>query len=159
MSYMSTRIGKNDTIYKPVNKEKYIGKEGYCVCRSSWETIFCRWADHNPSIIQWVSEPLGIPYIDKTQKDYKGMPKRRRYFPDFLCKIRNSKGDVDTWLIEIKPHKETLPPRQGKRKSKKTQVYEAKTYAVNQAKWKSAENYCKKRKWMFKILTEKQLIR
>ena len=156
---MSTRVGKNDTIYKPVNKEKYIGKEGYCVCRSSWETIFCRWADHNPSIVQWASEPISIPYIDKTQKDYKGMPKRRRYFPDFLCKIHNSKGEIDTWIIEIKPHKETLPPRQVKRKSKKTQIYEAKTYAVNQAKWKSAENYCRKRHWKFKILTEKQLIR
>jgi len=156
---MHQRVGKKDVIYKPTNKEKYIGKEGYCICRSSWELVFCKWANANPAVIRWASEPLSIPYIDRTQKDYKGMPKKRRYFPDFLCEIIDASGNPVTWLVEIKPHKETIAPKKGKNKSMKTQVYEAKTYAVNQAKWKSAENYCKKRKWHFKILTEKQLLR
>jgi len=159
MSFMNNKIGKNDIVYTPINKEKYIGKTQRAVCRSSWEVKMCQWCDNNPMIIEWASEPLSIPYIDRTQKDYKGMPKKRRYFPDFLCKILNKDGDIDIWLIEIKPYKETIPPKKGKNKSRKTQVYEAKTYSVNQSKWKSAENYCKKRGWKFKILTEKQLLK
>jgi len=159
MSFMHTKIGKNDTVYKPIHKEKYIGKEGYCVCRSSWELIFCKWCDNSPSILQWGSEPIQIPYIDRTQKDYKGQYKKRRYFPDFICKILNKNENVDIWLVEIKPYKETMPPSQGKRKSKKTQLYEAKTWAVNSAKWESARAYCRRKGWFFKIITEKQLIR
>jgi hypothetical protein len=32
-----------------------------------------------------------------------------------------------------------------------------KTYAVNQAKWKAASEYCEDRKIEFKIITEKEL--
>lgn len=159
MSYMSSQVGKGDKIYHPENVNKYIGKPPYCVCRSSWELIFCRWADNNPSIIEWVSEPMAIPYIDRTSKDSRGLPKRRRYFPDFLVKVLNKQGDIDVWLVEVKPYKETQPPKRTKRKSQKTLMYEDKTWAVNTAKWKSAEAYCKKRGWYFKILTEKQLIK
>jgi hypothetical protein len=156
---MNNKIGKNDTIYTPINKEKYIGKSSWAVCRSSWERKMCQWLDNNPYVVKWASEPLSIPYIDNTQKDYKGMPKKRKYYPDYLCHILNQNNKIDIWLIEIKPYKETLPPTKGKNKSRKTQVYEAKTYSVNQSKWKSAENYCKKRGWKFKILTEKQLLK
>ncbi|MCK5016109.1 MAG: TnsA endonuclease N-terminal domain-containing protein [Candidatus Peribacteraceae bacterium] len=158
MSYMSNKIGKNDTVYRPKNDKKYIGKSGKAICRSSWETIFCRWADHNPSVIEWASEPIAVPYIDKMTKDYRGMPKKRRYYPDFLVKILNSKGTIDTYLIEVKPYKETIPPRAGK-KSQKTKIYEAKTWGTNQAKWRSAEALCKRRGWHFKILTERELIK
>ena len=160
MSYMSTKIGKNDSIYRPINKEKYTGKEGYAVCRSSWETIFCQWADNCSSVLQWSSEPLAIPYIDKTSRDKKGLPKKRRnYFPDFLCRIQDKSGKIITWLVEIKPFRETHPPIKKGRKSRKTMLYEQKTWAVNSAKWRSAEAYCRKKGWVFKILTEKQLIR
>ena len=159
MSYMHSQIGKKDTIYKPINKEKYIGKEPYCVCRSSWERIFFSWCDKNPAVLEWASEPIAIPYIDKTSKNHKGLPKKRRYFPDALCKILDKHGNIVTWLIEIKPYKETHPPLNRKNKSKKTTLYEQKTWIVNSAKWMSAEAYCKRNGWLFKILTERQLIR
>ena len=155
---MSSQVRKGDIIYKPTKPEKYMGK-GQIVCRSSWEIVFCKWCNNNPSVLQWSSEPLAIPYIDQTSKDYKGLPKKRRYYPDFLCKIKNKNGIIDTWLVEIKPAKETIPPRKGKNKSQKTKLYEAKTWAVNQAKWKSAEHLCKKRGWKWKILTERHLIK
>jgi hypothetical protein len=47
-------------------------------------------------------------------------------------------------------------PKPGKRKTK-TYINEVKTYAVNQAKWKAAEEYCLDRRWKFKILTETEL--
>jgi hypothetical protein len=34
---------------------------------------------------------------------------------------------------------------------------EVKTYAVNEAKWKAAEEYCADRRMQFMILTEKEL--
>ena len=158
MSYMNTKVGKNDTKFIPINKEKFKSKTPWAVCRSSWEEKMCRFLDNNPYVVEWASEPLFINYIDITQKDYKGMPKKRKYYPDFLCKILNKENKTDIWLIEIKPYKETIPPRKGN-KSKKTQIYEAKTYSVNSAKWRAAENYCNKRGWFFKIITEKQLLR
>lgn len=158
MSYMSGQVGKGDKIYRPKNVKKYVGNPPYCVIRSSWELIFCRWADNNPSVIEWVSEPFPIHYIDQTERDNNGLPKKRRYFPDFIVKVINKEGNIDTWLVEIKPEKETRPPLPGK-KSQKTKVYEAKTWATNQAKWRAAEEYCRRRGWHFRILTEKQLIK
>lgn len=159
MSYMSNRIGKGDVVYRPKYPKKYVGKSGSAVCRSSWETIFCQWADLNPAVVEWASEPLAVPYVDRTEKDYRGMPKKRRYYPDFIVKVLNKQGTIDTWMVEVKPHKETIPPRAGKNKSQKTKVYEAKTWGTNQAKWQAAEKFCRARGWHFKILTEKQLIK
>jgi len=31
------------------------------------------------------------------------------------------------------------------------------TWGVNQAKWKAAKEYCEKKGWEFRILTEKEL--
>jgi hypothetical protein len=39
----------------------------------------------------------------------------------------------------------------------KSYIYECKTYAVNQAKWKAAQEYCADRRIEFKIITEKEL--
>jgi hypothetical protein len=36
-------------------------------------------------------------------------------------------------------------------------LYEAKTYAVNQAKWKAADEWCKDRRLEFKVITEDEL--
>lgn len=154
---MSGKIGPRDKIYHPVNKDKYMGKTKFAVCRSSWETAVCRWMDYNSAILQWKSEPFGIPYMDKTKKDHKGMPSRRMYFVDYIAKIKNRNGSIDVWLIEVKPHKETIPPRKSKRKAKKTAIYEERTWQVNTAKWKAAQNYCDRKGWRFKIITEKEL--
>jgi hypothetical protein len=155
---MSNQIGKNDFIYKPINKNKYIGNPPYAVCRSSWERIYCQWCDNNPSVLQWCSEMIGISYIDKTSRNNKGFPKKRTYYPDFLCKIIDKHNNITTWLIEIKPNKETKPPLTRGNKSKKTMLYEQKTWMVNSSKWLAAEAFCKRKNWKFKILTEKQLI-
>ncbi len=46
-----------------------------------------------------------------------------------------------------------------KEKVKVTRSYlsEVKTFAVNNAKWKAADSYCKDRQMKFMILTEKEL--
>ena len=75
---------------------------------------------------------------------------------DNVVKIREG-GKITKYLIEIKPHKQTQPPRAHGNKKQSTIFYENATYAVNQAKWKAAEQWCDKRGYKFQILTEDHL--
>ena len=61
----------------------------------------------------------------------------------------------ETWLIEVKPEKQTKPPTGIKRT--KRFITEAYTYVKNMNKWEAANEYCKDRKWKFMIWTEKEL--
>jgi len=70
--------------------------------------------------------------------------------------VRESNGKNKTYLIEVKPKKQTLPPVK-KSKVTKNFIYETKTYAVNQAKWKAAKEWCDDRLIEFKIITEDEL--
>lgn len=136
--------------YRPSNPQKYKGNPNNIVCRSSWERKFCSWCDKNDSIIEWASEEFFIPYVSPVDN------RVHRYFPDFLIKMKESTGKIKTYLIEIKPKKQTIPPIKKSRVTKNF-IYEAKTYEVNKAKWKAAEEWCKDRLIEFKIITETEL--
>ena len=137
--------------YMPRNPAKYKGDYTDIVYRSSWERTFMKWADMNESVKKWASEEMSIPYFDPMQK------KTRRYFPDFIIEVMDSDGLIRTHLIEVKPHAEVVgPPTNPKRKTK-SWVYAVKMYVNNQAKWEAAREYCKKRGWEFKIITEYEL--
>ena len=145
---------KGTTEYTVKHPEKYRGKLPV-ICRSSWEVEFCRFLDYNKNVLFWNSEDVAIKYRDPINPiDKKGKPKFRTYYPDFLVKFINGQ----TWLIEIKPFKETVQPNNHGNKKTKTKLYEAKTWQVNKAKWIAAERYCKLKNWKFKILTEKELL-
>ena len=137
------------SLYKPTNPKKYTGNPRNIICRSSWERRFCNWCDINESIIEWGSEEFWIPYRAPDGKV-------RRYFPDFLIKVKESNGELKTYVIEVKPKKQTLKPKPRKKVSK-SYLYECKTYEVNKAKWKAAREWCADRKVEFKIVTEKEL--
>jgi hypothetical protein len=136
--------------YQPKFPEKFVGKT-LPVCRSEWEYKFMNWCDMNPSIVKWASEPVAIQYYDPVKR------KERRYFPDFLLRIKDKDGKETNHLVEIKPYKETIPPVKSKGKSDKTIIHEATTYITNTAKWKAAITHCRKHGLEFKILTEKDL--
>ena len=149
MSYMSSQFDpKRHSIYIPKNKEKYTGNDNP-ICRSSWETVLCRYLDNNSNVLEWSSENIEIPYM------FQG--KKHRYFPDFYAKILNSTGTLEKWVIEVKPYKETHPPLKRGKKSHKTLLHEKVTWEKNKAKWVSAKRFCKKMGYMFKIITEKEL--
>jgi TnsA endonuclease N terminal. len=76
--------------------------------------------------------------------------------PDFLIKVKESTGEIKTYVIEVKPKKQTRPPKKRK-KVTPSYLYECKTYAVNTAKWKAAREFCNDRKIEFKIITEQEL--
>ena len=136
--------------FNPINPGKYLGDYKNIVYRSSWECRVMNWLDKNPNIINWGSEEVVIPYISPIDK------RPHRYFPDFFIKVRTRDSSIKTMIVEIKPERETKPPKNQKRITKKL-LHEAATYGINQAKWKAAEEYCADRKWEFKVLTEKDL--
>ena len=135
--------------FRPKNPQKYKGDPNNIIYRSTWEIKVMNYLDDNPNVIWWGSEELPIPYLNPVDK------KKHRYFPDFIAKMRKSDGTVMTYVIEVKPERQTQPPKQ-KRKTK-TFLQEAITYEINKAKWYAAEEFCKDHGWQFQILTEKHL--
>ena len=136
--------------YKPSYPQKYKGNPNNIICRSSWERKFCAWCDLNENIIEWASEEFYIPYISPLDK------KIHRYFPDFIIKVKESTGQIKTYVVEVKPKRQTLPPTRKSRVTKSF-IYEAKTYEVNKAKWTAAKEWCEDRLLEFKIITEDDL--
>jgi len=136
------------TKYKIQNYKKYIGNPNNIICRSLWERRVCKYLDQNKNVVRWGSEEFYVPY--KSPVD--GKP--HKYYPDFIAEIRNE-NEVKTYVIEVKPKKQTKPPKNNKRKS---YINECLTYSINQAKWKSAKIYCTKNDWNFIILTEDNIL-
>ena len=136
--------------FRPHNIKKYRGNHKGIIYRSLWELRFMRYCDNTPSILEWASEELIIPYRSPVDG------KKHRYFPDFWLKVKTAEGEIKESVIEIKPKIQTKPP---KKRSKVTRKYlrEVKTWGINEAKWKAAEAFCKDRDWSFKIITEKDL--
>ena len=137
--------------YRPRNPEKYRGDHTQIEFRSSWERIFMKWADLNESVKKWSSEEMCLPYFDPIQK------KTRRYFPDFIIQVMDSDGLIQTHMVEVKPHAEVIGPDRNPKRKTKSWVYAVKMYVTNQAKWEAAREYCKKKGWEFRIVTEYEL--
>lgn len=135
--------------YTPKNPQKYTGDPTTIVYRSSWELKFMNWCDANSAVLEWCSEETVIPYRCGTDG------RVHRYFVDFKCKMMTRSGP-QTFLIEIKPDAQTRPPQPGKRKTQRY-LQESMTFIKNQSKWKYADQYCKDRGWVFKVITEKEL--
>jgi len=106
--------------------------------------------DSDPSVIQWGSETTVIPYVSPIDN------KIHRYFVDFCIKVKDKNGNIQKYLIEIKPERFTRPPEIPEKKTKRF-IDEVVQYGINDAKWKAAFNYCEDRKMKFLILTEKDL--
>ena len=136
--------------YNPKNKSKYMGDPTKITYRSLWERKCMLLFDENPNITKWASEELAIPYMSPVDH------KKHKYFPDFIIEMKNKQGVVETLMIEVKPKKQTEPPKKPKRQTKRF-LNEAKTYLTNQAKWDAANAFCERKGWRFKILTEREI--
>jgi hypothetical protein len=133
--------------FTPVNPQKYAGNVNDIVYRSGWERQMMVKFDTEPSVILWNSEGVVVPY----QSPADG--RMHRYFVDFLIRVKDRNGVQRTYLLEVKPHAQTVlrAPRRQTRKF----LAEVETYAVNQAKWNAAEAFCKDQGWTFQVITEK----
>lgn len=144
-----TRKHYHQSIFVPKNPEKYVGSKSI-KCRSSWEKKFASMCDTNPNVIQWNSEGLCINYQDPNDNKF------HRYYPDFVIKLVTKEKKEKIIIAEVKPLKETLPPKKPKKVSK-SYIESLVLYNKNLAKWQSAKVYCQKNNMEFKIITEKEL--
>lgn len=137
--------------YKPIHPEKYIGNLNQIVFRSSYELKAFKWCDLTENIISWGSEEINIKYYDYLTN------KIRRYYPDLILMVKESEETTRKYIVEIKPHKQTIKPKSSKRKKQETYLTECLTYEKNQMKWNAAKNFCEENGFIFKIITEKDL--
>lgn len=136
--------------YFPKHPEKYVGDVNNIISRSSWELKYMIWCDKTESVIYWNSEEVKIPY--KCTSDNKF----HTYHVDFLIQIKNKEGNLKTYLVEIKPLMQTLPPKYPGKQTKRY-LNESLTFMKNQSKWDAAKAYARDRGWEFVVLTEKHL--
>ena len=136
--------------YNPANPKKYKGNPQNIIYRSLWERKFMVYCDTNDKVLEWGSEEIIIPYVSP----WDG--KVHRYFPDFYIKVKQSSGKLKKFIIEVKPKKQTKPPKPVERKTKRW-INEVRTFGINEAKWKHATKWCKDNDMEFKILTEEEL--
>ena len=136
--------------YIPTYPKKYKGDPSNIIYRSLWERKFMVYCDRNDRILEWGSEEFFIPYRSPLDG------KIHRYLPDFYVKVKTKQNTIKKWVVEVKPKAQTRPPRTPKRKTKKY-ITEVRNYAINDAKWKNAIEYCKDRNMEFIIITEDEL--
>ena len=123
------------------NPDKYVGGKTPTY-RSSWEFAFMRFCDEHPSVSQWASEAIRIPYRNPLSG------KQTIYVPDFFIVYADKNGKQRVELIEVKPSNQTVKEKLGK--SRSNQLH----YVINQAKWGAASAYCKQKGMIFRVINE-----
>lgn len=129
--------------YTVKHPEKYVGNHAP-LYRSSWEFAFCTFCDNHPSILQWASESIRIPYRNPLNG------KNTTYVPDFFIIYQDANGQNHAELIEIKPSKEATM------ESAKN-IRDRASVALNLAKWQAARAFCSNKNITFRIVTEHDL--
>lgn len=130
--------------YQIKNPEKYLGNKAPYY-RSSWEFHFCKFCDEHPSVEQWVSEGIKIPY----RNPFTG--KNTIYVPDFFIVYVDQNGKQHAELIEVKPVNQTVKEKTGRSRANQA------AWALNQVKWEAAQAYCKQKGIRFRVVTEEDL--
>ena len=131
--------------FVPKHPEKLIGNANPFY-RSSWELAMMTFLDNHPSVIQWASESIKIPYTNPLTG------KRSQYVPDFLVLYQDKNGKRKAELVEVKPKKEAMLENA---KSKRDKAF----LLINTATWAAALTFCKKNGLEFRIITEDQLFK
>ena len=137
--------------YIPINPKKYRGDHSKVIYRSLWERKLMVYCDNNKSVLEWGSEEVIIPYMSP----WDG--RLHRYFPDFYMKVMQASGVTKKFIIEVKPKYQCQPPTKAPKRKTKRWLNEVKTWVINEAKWKSANEFCLDHGMEFKILTEDHL--
>ena len=88
--------------FSPKHPEKCLNLNGRVqghpiTFRSSYEKIMANWLDLNNNILEWGSEITEIPYFSQIDG------KSHRYITDFQFTCKTKDGELEKWLIEVKP--------------------------------------------------------
>lgn len=140
--------------FKPRHPEKYKGNASDIVYRSGLELKFLMYLDNHPQVTRYASEEsfMIVTYVNPMTG------RSHRYFPDMWFEKKDKDGKLKHYLVEIKPHAQTLPPVKDKNgKISKRYMRAVATYGINMKKWEAARLICAKKGWEFKIITEKHL--
>ena len=124
----------------------------FILFKSKLEAMFIRYLDNNPDILKWDYEnPMNtIPYFDPVQQ------RQRHYIVDFVMWVRSGPTVQEVW-VEIKSSGETVPPKKGRNTIQYNES--ARTYITNMAKWKMTAKICAAKGKLFRVITEKELIK
>lgn len=148
-------FGTEQGVFQPqaLNKDgglKYIGKHTP-MFRSSYEKQCFYILERNPNVLWWKSESTAIPY-------HNGLDSaRHNYFVDLTFGAYDKEGKIQTYLVEIKPESQAVPPVKTPRKQKKTLEMEVKRWIINRSKWNAAAAYAKMHGYKFYIWTEQRM--
>ena len=124
--------------------EKYSGTR-MPTYRSSWEYTFMKFCDEHPSVSQWASEAVKIPYRNPLTG------KQTIYVPDFFIVYADKGGKQKVELIEVKPKNQSIKENLGR--SRNNQAH----YIMNMAKWSAAKSWCKQKGIFFRVITEEDI--
>jgi hypothetical protein len=141
----------NQGKFRPRNPQKYGGDVSNIVYRSSYELKFMQYCDLTESVNSWKSEEFWIPYRSPLDG------KTHRYFPDFFLKYKDKDGKTRNMVVEVKPAKDLKEPQTNPTRRTKSWAYSVKMWAINQAKWEAAKEWCADHNYEFRIFTEKEL--
>ncbi len=123
------------------NPAKYVGKKTP-LARSSWEFVFMRMLDEHPSVQNWASESIQIPYRDPLTG------KSTIYVPDFFIVYVDKSGSKHAEVVEVKPRNQTVREAVGKNPGRQAE------YVKNLAKWEAANAWCKQQGIKFRVVNE-----
>tara|TARA_B100001287_G_scaffold270227_1_gene268717 strand:- start:1002 stop:1436 length:435 start_codon:yes stop_codon:yes gene_type:complete len=124
--------------------EKYSGTR-MPTYRSSWEYTFMKFCDEHPSVSQWASEAVKIPYRNPLTG------KQTIYVPDFFIVYADKGGKQKVELVEVKPKNQAIKENLGR--SRNNQAH----YVMNMAKWAAAKSWCKQKGIFFRVITEEDI--
>ena len=124
--------------------EKYSGTR-MPTYRSSWEYTFMKFCDEHPSVSQWASEAVQIPYRNPLTG------KQTIYVPDFFIVYADKGGKQKVELVEVKPKNQAVKENLGRSRSNQAH------YIINMAKWSAAKSWCKQKGIFFRVITEEDI--
>ena len=130
-------------IYDMKNPQKYSGNKSPRY-RSGWEHAFMRFWDNHPSVVNWASEAIQIPYRNPLTG------KSTIYVPDFVVMYQDKNGKKHAELIEVKPKSQTML-------TEKSRKQEKLAIALNHAKWEAAAKWAKHKGLRFRVVTEEDI--
>lgn len=161
--YQGTFVPKHPEKCLNFNGKLYPDKTLPITYRSSWEQILCNFCDQQVNVLAWGSEVVEIPYYSNIDN------KSHKYILDFLIILRNKRGELKKWAIEVKPEEQTAyldemgnviyPPAPKKKTQKALRKWQEKCQVIrrNSEKWEAAKEWAKKRGFTFAVKTENDI--
>lgn len=131
--------------------------------RSSWEKILCNFCDMQENVLAYGSEILELPYYSEIDN------KMHRYVTDFVMVTKSRDGSIKKWVIEVKPesqaarldeHGNLIMPKPPKKPTqRRLALWQERCNVIrrNNEKWSVAKDFCYKKGYIFKVITEREL--